>query len=910
MRMPPTLRDPPRAGLRFAAWSLAIFAPVFASACSRSDSSEQRVAASVGLSSAAPPGSADDTDLAEPVEAAEQLDPAVWKPSAAPPSDSPPGAGASRAELKAFITAHPKHPEVPRLSQQHDDLLAPCRPAELPATASWPHRVASCNPEQVLVAEGVLDRADRYLAECVLCADAFMVKALRTRMRSVAPAARREIALHRLDVGLAKRDVDAAQQAIADHSYLGDAFLNYATRKLKRRFSAAELGGDLGDPSCSIPVPSGSGTAVFFSPSQPAANAAFRVVVVSESPLAKAGQAPLKLSLASSAGAAQQVALLKQGGGPPYYWVGEAKLDKGRYRVKLMDGEAARLCQRFDVKAKTAPRGQPEGELWHAGVGWNRDYENLYSAWISVLFDAPEATTWHGFHAVTRERARNFLYGHLGANEDSGVGPSALNMTPDCADGPHFFRAYFAWKLGLPFGYHRCRFGSLTGAPKCADWTTQRGVEVRDAEPGADTPRPKALRAKLKPVRSAASAGAKADGGAPADASAPASDAGAPLASAARDGSAGDSAPPSKPRAVPFMSFAEPREPPSREMTRFLALVKNEINARSLRTDYADDDTDLYPLPLTRDALRPGSVYSDPYGHTYTLVSWRPQTKTDSGVLLAVDAQPDETINIKRFWRGNFLFSPLGKIDGHGFKAFRPISVDTSREGKTQLDLLSNWQIALAHGYQNYSNEQEQLDAAGFYGRMESLINPEPLSPVLAYKELHRALHRQFKQRVKEIDLAQEYAKRNPGETIEMPRGQAIFRTTGPWEALSTPCRDLRLLVGIDALRDFPEQAMRVAPQPARLKAHLEQLHQRWSVERRVVYTRSDGQKQELNLLELLSRSVELELGWNPNDCPEVRWGASADSAEGKSCKARAPEEQQKRMQAFRHWFARRYSCG
>jgi hypothetical protein len=41
--------------------------------------------------------------------------------------------------------------------------------------------------------------------------------------------------------------------------------------------------------------------------------------------------------------------------------------------------------------------------------------------------------------------------------------------------------------------------------------------------------------------------------------------------------------------------------------------------------------------------------------------------------LLAVDAQPDGTIGIKRFWRGNFLFTSSEIIGAPGFKAFRPI---------------------------------------------------------------------------------------------------------------------------------------------------------------------------------------------------------------------------------------------
>ncbi|MCA9629287.1 MAG: hypothetical protein KC766_16550 [Myxococcales bacterium] len=849
-------------------------------ACDRTPSVGATPAASVAPSTSA---EADEGELEAAADPKEQLDPAVWRPNpAASPGDGEPAKDASVEDLRAFIAAHPKHPNLEQLEVRHDALLAPCLVSELPPAQSWPHRVASCNPQQVLVAEGMLGRAERYLAECIRCKDEFMVKALRTRMRSTAPTARREAALHRLEVGLFNRDIDAAQQAIADHVYLGKPFLDYARRKLKRRFKPDQLDGDLGDPSCSNPVPDGGGTRVFFSPEQPVGGEAFRVIAVSETPRRGAS-----LGLVRAGGGEVKLEPAQSGGGPPYYWVAKATLDSGSYRVRLQGGDEAPLCQRFAVKRRSAPRPRTDGEVWPTRRSWDRDYENLYSVWIATLFDAPEATTWHGFHSVTRQAQRNILFDHLGLAEDSGSGPNALTMTPDCADGPHFFRAYFAWKLSLPFGYHRCRFGSVTGAPKCADWTTNEGVAPEPEEASES----KATARQRSPEEDAGASPEPRDARA-GDATAPGED-------------------PRQPRKVPFVRLTEPRDPPVREMTRFLALVKNEINARSLRTDFADSVTDLYPVPLTRDALRPGTVYSDPYGHTYTLVKWQPQTKDHAGVLLAVDAQPDETINIKRFWRGNFLFSPLGKIDGHGFKAFRPIVVQEGHDGEPdRLDLLSNWQIAVARGYANYSAEQESFDAPGFYGRMERLINPDPLSPVLAYKELHRALHRQLRQRVKEIDLAQEYLRRNPGETIEMPRGQAIFRTTGPWEALSTPCRDLRLLVGIDALRDFPEQVIRVAPQPEVLRKHLARLHDEWSRERHIRYTKSDGSVQDLSLLEVLQRETNLELGWNPNDCPERRWGAPSGSEELKSCKSQAPDEQRGRMEAFRHWFAHRYSCG
>jgi hypothetical protein len=77
-----------------------------------------------------------------------------------------------------------------------------------------------------------------------------------------------------------------------------------------------------------------------------------------------------------------------------------------------------------------------------------------------------------------------------------------------------------------------------------------------------------------------------------------------------------------------------------------------------------------------------------------------------------------------------------------------------------------------------------------------------------------------------------------------------------------------------------------------------------------ITYQRSDGSPQKLTLRDLFARAQNLELAYNPNDCPEVRWGAPPESAEMKSCQRRAPEGQQRRMEELRHWFAERYSCG
>ena len=101
-------------------------------------------------------------------------------------------------------------------------------------------------------------------------------------------------------------------------------------------------------------------------------------------------------------------------------------------------------------------------------AAWNRGTENLYSAWIEKLFDAPldEEPSWNAMHDVLRDKSRNVLFDILGLREDE----RGLIIQPDCADVPYFLRAYFAFKMGLPFGYSKCTRGDGGQAPKCPQW--------------------------------------------------------------------------------------------------------------------------------------------------------------------------------------------------------------------------------------------------------------------------------------------------------------------------------------------------------------------------------------------------------------------------------------------------------
>ena len=513
-------------------------------------------------------------------------------------------------------------------------------------------------------------------------------------------------------------------------------------------------------------------------------------------------------------------------GGPPYWWSVETlTFEPGQFRAKLLtaDGDSA-ACTYFRVETRRETEGPypPLPIYWPVEREWDRNTENLYSAWIERLFDAPLDTmpSWHSLHEVTRDPSRNLLHDHLGLREDDEGG---LILTPDCADLPFFLRGYFAWKLRLPFAYSTCGAGR---PPVCSERHTN-----------------------LDPA---------------------------------------------------------PRTSELQRMQRFFSReVGWTVHSATGRTSPESETGDLYPTSLSPTTLRPGTVYADPYGHVLVVARRVEQTRFSSGILLAVDAQPDQTVARKQYWRGNFMFAINPALGGAGFKHFRPI-VSSGESVRA----LSNQEILLNPDYGDISYEQYASGVDGFYERMDEVLSPEPRTVDQVFGDLIEALDQQVRGRVLSVSNGEEYLASHRG-VVPMPEGAALFQTEGPWEDYSTPSRDLRLLIAIDVVRGFPGQVMRRPDRyrlrPGTQRAELERGLQEMLVEetnrRTFEYTRSDGSTWTLRLSDVLERDRALEMAYNPNDCIEIRWGAPEDSDEMATCRRHAPEEQRRRMEGQRHWF-------
>ena len=149
-------------------------------------------------------------------------------------------------------------------------------------------------------------------------------------------------------------------------------------------------------------------------------------------------------------------------------------------------------------------------------------------------------------------------------------------IRPDCADLPYFLRAYYAFKMGLPYGFSKCSRGGGGRGPTCVGWSN-------------------ILNANHTPATAA--------GGQNPDAVASITQ--SPEAAPKRLG-----------LAASFGAYLRP--------------LADGVHSGSARTALNDNNTDYYPVPLTQETLRPGVVYADPYGHVLMLVKRIPQTK-DAG---------------------------------------------------------------------------------------------------------------------------------------------------------------------------------------------------------------------------------------------------------------------------------------
>jgi hypothetical protein len=210
-------------------------------------------------------------------------------------------------------------------------------------------------------------------------------------------------------------------------------------------------------------------------PARPAPGEPLRIVVaLSEDP------APATLAVYGPDGAPVPATITPLGGPPFGYVATVAAPAEGVHTAVFGDGARIVACERVAVRAgpKAATERAPGDPAWVDHWRWERDTENLYALFVEHLFRSPDGSTrtWTSLSEVLRDPERNLLYDYLGEREEE-----RLRLVPDCADLSYVLRAYFAWKLRLPFAFRRCSRGRAGVAPSCGD-EPSTNLEPVDAE--------------------------------------------------------------------------------------------------------------------------------------------------------------------------------------------------------------------------------------------------------------------------------------------------------------------------------------------------------------------------------------------------------------------------------------------
>jgi len=555
------------------------------------------------------------------------------------------------------------------------------------------------------------------------------------------------------------------------------------------------------------------------SPRKPHPGAPLRVMVAAERDLGS-----VAIELVGPSGRHRPE--LHRTGGPPFgYWAELQHPARGDYRARIGDGDRVEACTEVKIDEEGDTIQANMGRVWTPRRKWTAGMENLFALWVEQLFDYPlDDRTWPKLQQLLADPDHNVLHDYLGQGEDG-----KLTLEPDCADLPYFLRAYFAWKMRLPFAYRFCNRGFEGKAPYCDRDLHDHLVTIEDA--GTEV--------------------------------------------------------------KAFDEFARLN-------------VANGVHSGSGRCGPEDSDTDYYPIPLDRPAIKPGTIFADPYGHLFVIAKWVPQGIGDYGILVGADAQPDGTVGRRRFWPGSFLFTPDTTEAGAGFKAFRPTRFSGGRIRQYDNDEIAGL------GLTPFSMQQYEGTKQDFYDRVEALINPRALEPEAMLDVLISALYEQVKRRVVSVQNAEDYKREHRG-AVDMPNGHSIFETSGPWENFSTPSRDMRLLIAMDTVLGFPDGVKRtpdrfgVAPAEVETKvAELRSYLDRELANKTFSYVKSDGAKQPLTVKDVVDRAKAFEMAYNPNDCVEIRWAAPEGSDERSTCHQFAPAGQREKMKRYRSWFAER----
>ena len=604
-----------------------------------------------------------------------------------------------------------------------------------------------------------------------------------------------------------------------------------AKAKAKAKASAAS-GGD----KCA----SGAATEIWWSPREPQAGGAMRVMAVSET-VREAELAVTGPGAEQGARAGAGAGATVRRGGPPWSFATSVeKLSAGAYRVEVLEAGKVVSCRTIHVgparaagAAAKAAAAHGEGKgVWTARLAWDRSTENLFSAFVEALFDAPpdKSVDFRPLHQALRDPARNFLHDYLGLREDDSDNRSAIVATPDCADLPYFLRAYFSWKVGLPFAFRDCDRGTDARPPRCGE------VSTNEMTPAAGKDQLGRVKSFFRQVTNHVQSGS---------------------ARTALDDDNTDYYPVKLERSAlrPGVIYADP-------YGHVLMIVK-----------WIEQSAKQGGLLLAVDGQPDTSIGRKRFWEgTFLFTNETPSAGPGWKAFRPVVAGPDGGAP-----------QPLANraIGGAGDPGHAPYSAEQSKLAPDEFYARMGKLINPAG-----------LDAAAAYGETLDALVEQMQVRVGSVDNGEKYMRENGNPVVAMPEGAKIFETTGAWEDYATPSRDMRLIIA------------MNVLAGLpERIVRHPELYVLGGRRPEEVRAELQKLHERRIGERAISYKRSDGSPFKITVADLLARKSALEMAYNPNDCVETRWGAKDGTPEHAPCQRHAPEDQRARMAEYRVWF-------
>lgn len=291
------------------------------------------------------------------------------------------------------------------------------------------------------------------------------------------------------------------------------------------------------------------------------------------------------------------------------------------------------------------------------------------------------------------------------------------------------------------------------------------------------------------------------------------------------------------------------------------------VNSGYFRMDASSENSDHYPIKISKKNLTPGTIYYDPDGHVALVAK-----VYDNGRIRLIDAHPDKSIS--KPWFGT-KFSKGNKNNGGGFKKWRQIRyTDEGKIVRTQNHNLKDYSATDQYA-KSFSVKGKSGLGYHEYIRLSVANTGARSDPMTEFCYMMQDIYEDIRYRAMAVDVAIQkgcHLKPHPGK---LPYN--IYGTDGIWEELSTPSRDARLKVAFREFYDTTRQMVLAYEQQDRQIARAlaynfllkyDELAPKFCI----TYRNSAGKNVTLNFADVNYRLFDLS--FDPYHSIEYRWGA------------------------------------